>query len=56
MYEKVLKLLEQECPEIDFTASNELVSDGILESLTLTTIIAALTMDAMAAMVERLSK
>ena len=39
MYEKVLKLLEQECPEIDFTASNELVSDGILESLTLTTII-----------------
>ena len=75
MYEKVLKLLEQECPEIDFTASNELVSDGILESMTLTTIIAALTMefgitipyediveenfnsvDAMAAMVERLSK
>ena len=45
MYEKVLKLLEQECPEIDFTASNELVSDGILESLTLTTIIAALTME-----------
>ena len=45
MYEKVLKQLEQECPEIDFTASNELVSDGILESLTLTTIIAALTME-----------
>lgn len=45
MKDKVLKLLEQECPEIDFTASNELVSDGILESLTLTTIIAALTME-----------
>lgn len=45
MKDKVLKLLKQECPEIDFTASNELVSDGMLESLTLTTIIAALTME-----------
>jgi len=75
MREQVLKLLEQECPDVDFTASDELVSDGLLDSLTLTSIIAALTMefgitipyeeiveenfnsvDAMAAMVERLSK
>ncbi len=45
MKEKVLKLLEEECPDVDFTASNELVSDGILDSLTLTSIIAALTME-----------
>ncbi len=45
MKEKIQKLLESECPDIDFTASNELVTDGILESLTLTIIIAALSME-----------
>lgn len=45
MKEQVLKLLESECPDVDFTASDELVTDGILESLTLTAIIAALSME-----------
>ncbi len=45
MYDKVLELLQQEYPEIDFTGSDELVDDGILDSLTLTGIIAALSME-----------
>ena len=45
MKEKVLQVLQTECPEVDFTASNELVTDGILDSLTLTSIIAALAME-----------
>lgn len=45
MEEKVLKVLSEEFPEIDFTASNELVDDGTLDSLTITGIIAALSME-----------
>lgn len=45
MKEKVLAVLERECPDIDFTVSDKLVTDGIVDSLTLTTIIAALTME-----------
>lgn len=45
MREKVLKLLEQECPDVDFLSSNTLVDDGILDSLALTSIIAALSME-----------
>lgn len=45
MEEKVLKLLQAEYPEIDFAASDELVDDGILDSLTITGIIAALSME-----------
>ena len=45
MYDKVLELLQEEYPEIDFTGSDELVDDGILDSLTLTGIIAALSME-----------
>lgn len=45
MYDKVLKLLQEEYPEIDFTGSDELVDDGVLDSLTLTGIIAALSME-----------
>ncbi|MEE0800233.1 MAG: acyl carrier protein [Gemmiger sp.] len=45
MEEKILTLLQEEYPEIDFTASDSLVDDGILDSLTLTGIIAALTME-----------
>ena len=68
MYNKVLALLQEEYPEVDFTSSDELVDEGILDSLTLTGIIAALSMEfdieiieenfnsveAMAEMVERL--
>ena len=45
MKEKLLKLLERECPDVDFMSSDRLVTDGILDSLTLTDIIAALTME-----------
>lgn len=45
MEEKILELLTDEFPEIDFSASDALVDDGILDSLTITGIIAALTME-----------
>ena len=45
MEEKVLELLSEEYPEIDFTSSNALVDDGILDSLTITGIIATLSME-----------
>lgn len=45
MEERILKLLQEEFSEIDFTASEELVDDGILDSLTLTGIIASLSME-----------
>ena len=45
MVEKVLKVLENEFPEIDFMASDALVDDGILDSLTITGMIAALSME-----------
>lgn len=42
MEEKILELLTKEFPEVDFTSSDELVDDGILDSLTLTGIIGTL--------------
>lgn len=45
MRQKVLDLLTAEYPEIDFESSDALVDDGILDSLTITGIIAALTME-----------
>ncbi len=45
MEEKVLALLSEEFPEVDFTASDALVDDGILDSLTITGIIASLSME-----------
>ena len=45
MREEVLAVLEDEFPEIDFTSSDSLVTDGIIDSLTITGIIAALTME-----------
>ena len=45
MENKILALLTEEFPNIDFTASQTLVDDGILDSLTITGIIAALTME-----------
>ena len=45
MEEKILKLLSEEFPEIDFTASDHLVDDGILDSLSMTGMIATLTME-----------
>ena len=45
MYDMVLSVLQQEFPDIDFTASEALVDDGILDSLTITGIISALSME-----------
>ena len=45
MEEKVLALLSEEFPEIDFTSSDTLVDDGILDSLTITGIISTLSME-----------
>ena len=45
MEEKILELLSEEYPEVDFTSSVELVDDGTLDSLTITGIIATLTME-----------
>lgn len=45
MEQKVLELLAAEYPEIDFMESEALVDDGILDSLTITGIIATLTME-----------
>lgn len=45
MKEKILELLNKEYPEIDFASSDALVDDGILDSLTITGIIALLSME-----------
>lgn len=45
MEEKILALLSGEYPEVDFESSDALVDDGILDSITITGIIATLTME-----------
>ncbi len=45
MEEKILEVLSEEFPDVDFKASDALVDDGILDSLTITGIIAILTME-----------
>lgn len=45
MREELLQLLLTENPEIDFTTSNELVDDGILDSLTIVSLIGILSME-----------
>ena len=45
MREKVKQVLTENYPEIDFESSAELVDDGILDSLTMVGIIAALSME-----------
>lgn len=45
MEEQVYELLSKEYPEIDFKSSDALVDDGILDSLTITGIIALLSME-----------
>ncbi|MDO4523624.1 MAG: phosphopantetheine-binding protein, partial [Eubacteriales bacterium] len=45
MREQILKMLEENFPEIDFECSEELVDDGILDSMTLVGIISALSME-----------
>ncbi len=45
MEEKILQLLTDEYPDIDWKSSDRLVEDGIIESLVITGIIAMLTME-----------
>lgn len=45
MEKNILKLLSEEYPDIDWTSSDRLVDDGIIESLVITGIIALLTME-----------
>lgn len=45
MRDKVLEVLQNALPHIDFLESNEMVDDGILDSLTITEIIATLSME-----------
>ena len=43
MKEKILAILQENYPEIDFESSDELVDDGTLDSLTIVGIISALS-------------
>lgn len=45
MEKEVLELLSEAFPTIDFTASEEMVDEGILESLTLVEMISCLSME-----------
>lgn len=45
MKEKLLTLMNEVLPGIDFTVSDTLVDDGILDSLAITTIIAEISME-----------
>ena len=45
MREEWLQVLSSENPEIDFAASDELVDDGILDSLTIVSLIGTLSME-----------
>lgn len=45
MEEKVLEVLSKEFPQIDFKASDTLVDDGILDSLTIVSIISTLNVE-----------
>lgn len=45
MKEQLLKKLEEEFPDIDFTTSDALVEEEILDSITLVSLVAALSME-----------
>ena len=45
MKEKLLEVLKENCPDVDFLASDRLVDDGILDSVTTIEIISALSME-----------
>lgn len=44
MEEEILELLKEKIPEVDFTASDSLVEDGLLDSITITSVIAELSL------------
>lgn len=45
MEEQILSVLSEEFPEVDFTCSETLVDDGVLDSLIITGIIALLSIE-----------
>ena len=45
MKEQILSLVEEVLPHIDFTASDKLVDDGFLDSLSIITLISELSME-----------
>lgn len=45
MKERILALAAETLPQIDFTASDSLVDDGILDSLSIVTLISELSME-----------
>lgn len=45
MKERILEILSEALPQIDFTASNALVDDGILDSLSIVTLVSELSLE-----------
>ena len=45
MKERILEVLGEALPQIDFTASDRLVDDGILDSLAIVTLVSELSME-----------
>lgn len=45
MKERILNFLAEVMPQIDFTASDHLVDDGILDSLSIITLVSELSME-----------
>ncbi len=45
MRERILELLETALPQIDFTTSAALVDDGLLDSLSIVTLVSELSME-----------
>ncbi len=45
MKEQILELLSEVLPHIDFTGSDKLVTDGILDSLSIVTIVSELSIE-----------
>ena len=45
MKEQILKILNDALPQIDFTSSTRLVDDGILDSLSIITLVSELSME-----------
>lgn len=45
MKEQLLKVLQEQYPEVDFLTDADLVDDGVVDSLTITGIISAISME-----------
>lgn len=45
MKEKLIKVLKESCPDVDFISSDRLVSDGILDSVTTMEIVSVISME-----------